>query len=224
MGIDPVHIINHKLAYKKPEEFISKLKVATGFDIFIGRIAVTENVEEIRPPENFTGWVTYLEDNETLEERELNNESLKEYFLHNNTDDNIDFYVNPYCFELNGEPFYMGRWFQVKYMADFIKEHGIPDKKYYENENADFIFRNRKNLFEYAQQFGTTAMVTFCYDKHQEWLDLFIGEKWTIEQFVAWGKKELIYVEFQDLIHFNFPENNPEHYNVFIYDDFRDLK
>ena len=91
MGIDPVHIINHKLAYKKPEEFISKLKVATGFDIFIGRIAVTENVEEIRPPENFTGWVTYLEDNETLEERELNNESLKEYFLHNNTDDNIDF-------------------------------------------------------------------------------------------------------------------------------------
>ena len=48
MGIDPVHIINHKLAYKKPEEFVSKLKAATGFDVFVGRIAVSENVEEIR--------------------------------------------------------------------------------------------------------------------------------------------------------------------------------
>lgn len=224
MGIDPVHIINHKLAYKKPEEFIQKLKEATDYDTFVGRIAVSKIVEEIRPPENFVGWVTYLEDNDTLEERELNRESLREFYLQNNTDDEINFYINPHCFDLSGEPFYMGRWFEVKYIADYIREHGIPDKNYYIREDANYIFKNRKNLFEYAQQFGSTAMVTFCSDKHQEWLDVFIEENWTLEQFIAWGKKELIYVKFQDLVHFDFPDNNPDYYNVFIHDDFKDLK
>ena len=45
-----------------------------------------------------------------------------------------------------------------------------------------------------------------------------------MEQFINWGKKEFIYVKFQDLVNFDFPGKHPDYYNVFIEDDFEDLQ
>ena len=67
-------------------------------------------------------------------------------------------------------------------------------------------------------------MITFCNDLHQEWLEYFFKKKWSVDDFINWGKKELIYVKFSELTTFEFPANEPEYYNVFIEDDFADLK
>lgn len=222
MGIDAVHILNHKLAYKEPEEFLRKLKTATGYDSFVGRMSISKPVKEVLPPPGYTGWQTYLEDDETLEEK-VTNDGFRSFYL-SGTEHPVELEVNPDCMELSSEPFYMGRWSGIKYMADFIRENGIPDKDYYTREDAWYMLKNRKNLFEYTRQFGTSSMITFCCDKHQEWLDYFHVEKWSLEQFIQWGKEKLIYVNFHDLAHFVFPEQLPDHYNVFIYDDFSDLK
>lgn len=222
MGIDPVHIINHKLAYKEPNEFLRKLKTATGYDTFVGRMSISQQVNEVQPRPGFAGWKTYLEDDETIEEK-VANDGFGTFYL-SDAELSIELEANPHCIELSSEPFYMGRWSDIKHMTDFIRENGIPDKYYYSREDALYMLKNRKNLFEYTQKFGTSAMITFCGDKHMKWLDYFHCEKWSLERFIQWGKEELIYVDFQELIHFDFPEQQPDYYNVFIYDDFRDLK
>lgn len=222
MGIDAAHILNHKLAYNEPEEFLHKLKTVTGYDTFVGRVGVSKSVKEVNPSPGYAGWQTYLEDEETLEEK-VANDGFRSFYL-SGAQNPVVLEVNPHVMELTSEPFYMGRWSGVKHMADFIRENGIPDKHYYEREDALYMLKNRKNLFEYAWQFCTSAMITFCGDKHQEWLEYFHIEKWSLEQFIQWGKDELAYVNFHDLTHFNFPEQQPDYYNVFIYDDFRDLK
>lgn len=222
MGIDSTHIINHKLAYKEPDEFFRKLKTVTGYDTFLGRMSISKTVKEVQPPSDFVGWETYLEDDETLQEK-VSNDGFSSFCL-SGVKPTIEIEVNPHCMELIGESFYMGRWSGIQYMIDFIRENGIPDISYYDRQDAFYMLKNRKNLFDYTQKFGSSAMITFCGDIHQKWLDFFYHEKWSLEQFIQWGKEELIYVDFQELIHFDFPKQQPDYYNVFIYDDFRDLK
>ena len=67
-------------------------------------------------------------------------------------------------------------------------------------------------------------MLTFCDDKHGEWLDYFYGDKWSMEDYLRWSKKELICVNFNDLVDFEYPRDNPGYFNVCIEDDFNDLK
>ncbi|MCB0508007.1 MAG: hypothetical protein R2739_02885 [Chitinophagales bacterium] len=222
MGIDAAHIINHQLTFSNAEEFIHQLKAVTGFGTFIKRIRVAKNIEEIHPPANFMGWITHLEDDEILDQK-IAEDGFRSFYL-NGSSKQISFEINPYCMELQSDEFYMGRWSSVKYMATYIRENGLPNKADYIHDDNLYMFKNRKNLYEYAQQFGTTEMITFCENKHQEWLDFFYDEKWSLRQFIEWAKKELVFVNFHELNQFDFPEQRPDIFNICIYDDFRDLK
>lgn len=224
MGKDPIHIFNHTLSIKNTTEFIQQLKVITGHEVFIGRMSVCKTVSESFPPPDFTGWYTLLEDDETLGNMFSKNGHL--FFSSLGLDEYIEIYVYQYCICFSGEQFYMGRWFEIQSMADAIRLHGSLVPKYYEStemKNVSNYLLNRKNLFDYSRQFGSTIMVTLCEDIHQKAIANLVVNNWSIESFIEWGKKELIYVNFQDLPQFDFPTQLPDYYNVFIYDDFRDL-
>jgi hypothetical protein len=89
--------------------------------------------------------------------------------------------------------------------------------------HGPYVLQKRKLMQPHIQKFGSTRMLTFCSDNHNEYMDHIAGN-WTFDDFISWGKKEFIFVNFKDLPLFDLPENKPDCYNVFIYDDFSDFK
>jgi len=219
MGIDPTHLINHDLQFTQLGDFVNLFAKRTNMQVKL--------TQWDQPPvSNYCGWDLCYEDYPSLEAYYQTgplNEIYLRGFLYR---DDLSMNIHPNTCEVHHNDFYMGRWFQVKYLADWIKGNGIPPPEAYAKESSDvcWILQNRKRLFEYGQWFGIKHMVIFCDDKHQEWLNYFCDDHWSIEQFVEWGKTELLFVKFQDLVNFNFPDDKPDYYNVFIYDDFEDLR
>lgn len=116
-------------------------------------------------------------------------------------------------------------------MCSLIRQYGLRTFEEYEAINATrqvdvcagpYVLREREKVPSAIKKFGSTKMLTFCDDYHDEYLD-FIAENWTFDDFVSWGKKELIFVEFEDLPLFDFPQEKPDYYNVMILDNFSDL-
>lgn len=226
MGIDIVHLTNHNLWFKHTDEFIAQVQQKTGMPVFT-ETYFFDNTPNIVAPANFTGWTIATEDNLSLQQYFETGEMLELHAI-GNWRNKLSMYVNPFLLEVSCEDVYMGRWSAVKYLADWIYNNGIPSPKNYEAIPAEvkWIFENRKNLFDFFKLFGTQhlKMLTFCDDKHPEWLDYFFERKWSMDDFINWGKKELIYVKFTELPNFNFPDEQPVYYNIFIEDDFEDLK
>lgn len=226
MGIDPVHLINHNLWFKHTDEFIAQVQQKTGMPVFTERV-YDDNRPSILAPPGFTGWLIQTENDLSLQQYFETGE-LMELYAEGMGGDGLSMYVNPHLLKVYCEDFYMGRWSSVKYLADWIYENGIPAPEDYETIPVDvkWIFEHRKNLFDFFKLFGTQhpKMLTFCNDKHQEWLDYFFEPKWSMDDFINWSKKELIHVKFSELVNFNFPNEQPGYFNVCIEDDFEDLK
>ena len=149
MGIDPVHIINHDLYFKHTDELIQNLKKRTGLPVFESKTYTIENKPPILPPENFEGWNIYTRDGLSLNEH-FNEGKLIEVYLNDTSRNGISMYINPFSFaDLQYDDFYLGRWRSVKYLADWIRENGIPPPEYYKDKSDEalWIFRHRKNYF-----------------------------------------------------------------------------
>lgn len=224
MGIDPAHIINHDMYFEHTDDFIKQIEQRTGLPVFTEKYFFDNASLDVNAHDDFKGWTTHTERGLDLQQFFETGEML-EFRKKGLTANEYYMYVNPYLLEITNDEFYMGRWSTVKYLADWIRNNGIPSPEYYEDktEQALWVLRNRRNLFRHAQTFGTTKMITFCNDKHQDWLNYFFDNKWSMEQFIEWGKKEFIYVKFNELHTFTFPDENG-YYDVFIEDDFEDLQ
>jgi hypothetical protein len=220
MGIDLTRLANHSMYYNRADKLLEQIEAKTGFRVNI--------VQEVNGKYQYTpdgsGWVVHIEEGKTLQ-RQMDENDLIQFDRRNEKLEREYFYINPYVIHYYAEDFYLGRWSAVKYLADNIREEGLPSSENYDSHTSGWQLRNRKKYFEYCETLGTTASVIFCDDKHQEWLDHFVDEKWTFEQFVEWGKKEFVFANFNELKDFNFPPaGHKDHYNVFIYDEFKDLR
>lgn len=227
MGIDATHLINHDLFFKHTDEFIQQVEEITGMPVFVETHYSKSGKPNVEAPENFVGWTLYTENELTLQEY-FEKGGMLELRSKGTWVNEISMYVNPYLFEVMGDEFYMGRWQNIIDLANWIYKNGIPPTLYYETNTKDslWFFKQRKNLFNFCSLFKTQQpkMLTFCDDKHGEWLDYFYGDKWSMDDYLRWSKKELIGVNFNELVDFEFPGDNPDYFNVCIEDDFSDLK
>lgn len=220
MGVDLTRLSNHSMHYFNAEELLHQIEINTDYSVC--------EVKEVKgryryPSDGFDGWLVHVEEGKTLQQH-IDGKDLIEFSRRNEKLDWESFYVSPYVLRYTREDFYLGRWTAVKHLADHIREQGLPSPEHYRSHPCGWQLENRKNYFDYCKKLGTTHSVVFCDDKHQEWLDYFVEETWTFQQFIEWGKNEFLFVNFRDLTQFRFPTAKDDYYNIFIYDDFEDLK
>ncbi len=218
MGIDLARICNHNLHFNNQVQFVNNLSKAFNCNV----------VPHYTNDENLIGadGAMYLDevDDKTVQDVIDDKDIVSMHVTNSKTPNEYDlFYINPFVAEFSQDEYYIGRWNTVKHIADELKENGFPNKAFYETNKDDYWFLNRKKYYDFIKTIGGTQSVIFCDDKHQEWLDYF-ADNYTIDDYIEWGKKELIFVEFKDLIDFDFPEKKPDYHNVFILDNFEDLK
>lgn len=218
MGIDITRICNHNLHFTNQEQFVNNLSNAFNCQV----VPYYTNDEKLIGADGSM----YLEDTDdkTVQDIIDKKDVLSLNIINSKTTNGYDyFYINPFVAEFSQDEYYVGRWHSVKHFAKELKEKGFPTKQFYETNQDDYWFLNRKKYYDFIKPIGGTQSVIFCDDHHQKWLDYF-ADNWTIEDFIEWGKKDFIFIEFKDLVHFDFPEKKPEYYNVFILDNFEDLK
>jgi hypothetical protein len=229
MGIDNALILNHNMHYNNGNELMEKLRARTGLTV---ANAIMDNdgnyLQDI--PGDFVGLLVSTDNsltlNEYIERKELiefQNKTAKEW--------SGSFYMNPYVMENSLEDCYLYRWHDTAHMCRLIRQYGLRTFEEYEVMNPKewglpagcYVLKKRSKLPSAIEKFGSTQMLTFCSDYHDEYCD-HIAENWTFDDFVSWGKKEFIFVEFKDLPLFDFPEKKPDYYNVMILDKFQDLQ
>jgi len=230
MGIDNALILNHNMHYNNGKELMQKLRERTGLVVFNSIMGNDGNyIEDIR--NDFVG----------LNVSTLNSLNLDQYIerkelieFHNKTASgwNGTFYINPYVMENSLNDCYLYRWNDTADMCRLIRQYGLLTFEEYDTIDATrqvdvhagpYVLKERSKLPMAIEKFGSTQMLTFCSDYHDEYCD-HIAESWTFDDFVSWGKKEFIFVEFKDLPLFDFPDKNPDYYNVMILDKFQDLQ
>jgi hypothetical protein len=230
MGIDNAHILNHNMHYNNGNELMEKLRARTGLAVVNGIMDNNGNyLQDI--PDDFVGLLVSTDNSLTLNEYidrkeliEFNNKTAKEW--------SGSFYMNPFVMENSLEDCCLCRWNETAHMCRLIRQYGLLTFEEYEAINATkqmdvqggpYVLKERSQLPSAIERFGSTHMLTFCSDYHNEFLD-YIAENWTFDDFVSWGKKEFIFVEFKDFPSFDFPEKKPDYYNVMILDKFEDLQ
>lgn len=230
MGIDNTHIFNHNIAYTNSKELFAQLEQRLGYSV-VNLVYNKNNECAIDLPKAFDGIVICTDDGLTVDDYIKRNELL-EFSRISTGNDNGGFYINSNVVENSLAEVNLLRWQQTAEMCTLIKEYGLTTFDYYCENKADisvgisggvYLLEERKKMYPHIAKFGSTAMLTFCNDHHPEFLE-HIANNWTFDDFVSWGKKEFIYIDFKDLQLFDFPEKKPAYYNVFIYDDFSDLK
>jgi hypothetical protein len=230
MGIDNAHIFNHNMHYNNGKELMQKLCERTG--LVVSNSIMGNDCNYIKD---------ILDDFVGLNISTINSLSLDQYIerkelieFHNKTDSgwNGTFYINPYVMENSLEDCYLHRWHDTAHMCRLIRQYGLLTFKEYEAIDATrqvdvhtgpYVLKERSKLPYAVDKFGSTQMLTFCSDYHDVYCD-HIAENWTFEDFVSWGKKEFIFVEFEELPLFDFPDKKPDYYNVMILDKFQDLQ
>lgn len=222
MGIDNAHIFNHNIAYSNAKELFEQVEKRTGKAVF-NDIYNEEDNTRTPLPEGFSGLIISTGDSMDADDY-IKNNLLLEFSTINTGNDSGHFYINRYVMENSLPEAYLLRWWDTKSMCDLIRLQGLKTFEEYDlvNDAGTYVLRYRRQMQPYIQKMGSTAMLTFCSDYHDAYLD-HIEESWTFDDFISWGKKEFIYVAFKDLPLFDFPEKKPDCYNVFIYDDFADI-
>jgi hypothetical protein len=229
MGIDRSNIINHKLHYTNAATLINQLEQCFQLPVCVSSM-YDDYDKTTHPPDEFDGLSIYTKNGATLDEWILKKELL-EFDRVAPHDPRGFFYMNPHIMKMSLEETYMCRWYGVRDMCSTIKEYGL--KKYADYNitkglvtnaaGGSFILQMRENAWPHIKKTGATAMLTFCDDYHSQYVDQ-IEEHWSFDDFISWGKKDFIFVDFKDLANFDFPETKPEMYNVMVYDSFEDLK
>ena len=230
MGIDNANIFNHNMHYKNGKELMQKLSARIG--LVVSNAIMGEDCNYIKDiPDDFVGLnistINSLGLDQYIERKEL-------IEFHNKTDSewNGTFYINPHIMENMLDDCYLYRWQDTAHMCSLIRQYGLRSFEEYEAINATrkmdvcggpYVLKEREKVPQAINKFGSTKMLTFCSDYHDEYCD-HIAENWTFDDFISWGKKEFILVEFEDLPLFDFPKKKPVYYNVMILDKFKDLQ
>jgi len=216
--------------YNNGKELMQKLCERTGLVVFNSIMGKDCNyIKDI--PDDFVG----------LNVSTINSLSLDQYIgrkelieFHNKASSgwNGSFYMNPYVMENSLDDCYLYRWQDTAHMCNLIRQYGLRSFEEYVAIDATrqidvcggpYVLKEREKIRQVIEKFGSTQMLTFCSDYHDEYCD-HIAENWMFDDFVSWGKKEFIFVEFEDLPLFDFPEREPDYYNVMILDKFQDLQ
>jgi len=229
MGIDRANIINHKLHYTNAATLIKQLEQCFQLPVCVSSICDDDD-KTTNPPKGFDGLSIYTENGATLDEW-IDEKQLLDFSRIGSDKESGYFYINLYVMAISLDETYMGRWHNIRKMVTGIKEYGLKSFADYNMPNGIiseateglYILQMRENAWPHIKNTGATAMVTLCDDHHPEFLD-HIADNWTFEDFISWGKKDFIFVDFKDLAGFDFPETMPEMYNVMVYDSFEDLK
>lgn len=230
MGIDNAHIYNHNMHYTGAKELMQKLTERTGLPVFNSIYDEEYNCVQ-KEPDDFVGFSVITHSSLTLQDY-IDRKELLEF--ENTTSEGWSgyLYINPFVIKNSLDDCYLYRWNHTVHMCRLIRQYGLRTFKEYEDCRATlltdvwhgpYVVEARRGLPSAIKRFGSTKMLTFCSDFHDEFLH-FISENWTFDDFVSWGKKELIFVTFEDLPYFDFPETKPDYYNVMILDEFKDLK
>ena len=184
---------------------------------------VTDNHIQ-KAPDDFIGLVVNTDKSLTLQDYIDANELIQfeNQIAENRWDGFI--YINPYVMENNLPDCYLGRWNHTAEMCNLISQYGLRTFEEYKADDLHrqggvgggaYLLEDRKKIPSAVSKFGSKQLLTFCDDYHDEYLD-YIAENWTFEDFISWGKQEFIFVEFEDLPFFDFPEKKPDYYNVMI--------
>ena len=227
MNIDNTHLIKHNLRYKTADELVEQITTKWNYPVFI---EINTSDRFVEAPKNFEGYILEVNDRDSLQEAMDNKDLISGHFktLSGKKCNNI--YINEHLTEYDADEMYLGKWNQTAQMCNWIRKFGmhIPEtlaieKLSWEYHSGPLLLQWRKVCYQYIKRFGAKEMITFCCNKNLEWYN-HMGNGWTMEDFVSWAKKEMIYVDFSDLTNFVFPTQEPDYYKVFIYDDFLDLK
>lgn len=231
MGIDNTHIFNHNLQFTTGRQLLDALQQRLRIPAFNTIWGTEEAFEPIIPlPPNFEGVYISTDNGLTLDDY-IRQKELLDFSLITKDNDSGFFYINQHVIKNSLPETYMHRWNQTANLCQLIRDYGFRTIADYEAEGIDKlwgydfgvgILAMRAAMLPHLHKWGSTHRLTFCDDKHPEFLD-FIADNWTFEDFISWGKKELIYVDFKDLPYFDFPKHEPDYYNVMIHDDFADL-
>lgn len=230
MSIDTAQIFNHNIQYQNGAQLLQQLQLRLGKPV-LNCIYINDNELLTELPNDFDGYVIYTENNTTID-YSIEKLDLLDFNLKSSEDDRGHFYINQFVIDNSLPEVFNPRWQFTFEMCNLIKDFGLRNFEDYESEQLSnmvdyslgyFLLKKRAEMQPNIAKFGSSKMISFCSDYHDDYLE-HIANNWSFEDFVSWGKKEFIYVEFKDLHLFDFPENKPDYYNVFIYDDFSDLK
>ena len=227
MNTDNTHLIKHNLTYKTASELVNEIESKWHYPVFI---EINTSDRFVEAPKDFEGYILEVNDRDGLQEAIDNKDLISGHLKTSEGKKYNNIYINQHVTDYGADEMYMGKWNQTAQMCNWIRKFGMEIPENISNENIPWEYHSgplllqwRKVCYQYIQRFGASEMITFCCNKNREWFG-HMGKGWTMEDFIAWGKKELIYVEFKDLANFVFPKLEPDYYRVFIYDDFSDLK
>lgn len=230
MGVDTAQIFNHNIQYQNSAQLLQQLQLHLGKPVT--NLIYNSACECLtKLPEDYNGYIISTENNTTIENA-IEALELLDFTYKSPEDDSGYFYINPFLIENSLSQIQIPRWQFTAEMCRVIRDFGLHNFDYYEAEdvtrmvdysNGCYLLESRKSMQTHIAKFGSTKMISFCCDYHDVYLE-HIANNCSFDDFVSWGKKEFIYVEFKDLHSFDFPEKKPDYYNVFIYDDFSDLK
>lgn len=230
MGIDNAHIFNHNLRFSNAKELMAALEQRLGLPV-VNDIYDTDGNRIKGYAEGFNGLVIKTEDGMTLDDY-IEAGRMLDCCRITPEDDSGYFYINRHVVMNSLPDIYLYWWWATMQMCKLIREYGLQSFEYYKEHNitlevdywhGPYVLKQRQAIQTEIAKFGSSEMITLCADHHSEYID-HIDENWTFDDFVSWGKKEFIYVPFEDLAQFDFPENKPDCFNVFIHDRFLDLK
>ena len=222
MGIDNAHIFNHNIAYSNANQLFEQIKKRTGKAVF-NDIYNKDGTSITQLPEGFSKLIISTDDAMDADDY-IKKNLLLDFSTINIGNDSGHFYINPYVIENSLPEAYLLRWWDTKLMCDLIREQGLITFEEYQlfNDAGSYVLKYRREMQPPIQKMASTAMLTFCSDHHDQYVD-HIEQNWSFDDFISWGKKEFIYVVFKDLPLFDFPEKKPDCYKVFIYDNFADI-
>lgn len=230
MGIDTAQIFNHNIQYQNGAELLQQLQLRLGKPV-LNCIYDNDNKLLTELPNDFDGYVIYTNHNTTID-YSIEKLDLLDFDLISTQKIRGHFYINQFVIYNSLPEIFRPRWQFNFEMCNLIKDFGLRNFEDYDKEELSelidhsfgyHLLKERIKMQPSIAKFGSSKMISFCSDYHDVYLD-HIANNWSFEDFVSWGKKEFIYVEFKDLHLFDFPEKKPDYYNVFIYDDFSDLK
>lgn len=229
MGIDNAHIFNHNLKFTNAQELMEELEQRLGLPV-VNNVYDVDGNRVKGYPEGFDGLVFNTEDGMTIQDY-MDRSQLLVCNRISPQDDSGYFDINHHVLMNSLPKVYLYNWWPTMHMCKVIRQYGLQTFEEYQAKqitlevdfwHGPYVLKQRLAIQPEIAIFGSTEMLTFCADHHSEYAD-HIAANWTFDDFVNWGKKEFIYVSFEDLPNFDFPENKTDCFNVFIHDRFLDL-
>jgi hypothetical protein len=184
MGIDNAHIFNHNITYSNANKLFEQIEKRTGKAVF-NDIYNEEGTCIKHLPEGFSGLLISTDDAMNADDY-IKNNLLLEFSTINIGNGSGHFYINPFVIENSLPEPYLLRWWDTKSMCNLIREQVLKTFEEYDlfNHGGSYVLKYRLEMQPHIQKMGSTAMLTFCSDYHDEYMD-HIEENWSFDDFIS---------------------------------------